>query len=140
MAADVVSLTAFAGNADFLSIAKQGWLYMDILVAGIGNNAFEAIHLPEVPGYDFGNFPGLLLSGLAMEFVLIVIEEGVQCALTGNNQIVALPFVTVSGFVCLLGGIEPFLNGGGVLCYDTEFAARRPTRSLTGITLPVMVS
>ena len=123
--ANVVSLTALAWDADFFSVAKKGLFYMNVFVAGIRDDTFEAVHLPEVPGNDFGDFTGLILGGCLAEFVLVIVKEGVEGVFAGKEEVISLPFVAVSSLVSQLGSGVPFFLRGRVLCYYAEFAAQK---------------
>ena len=89
---------------------------MDVFVARIRDDAFDAVHLPEVPGYDFGNFACHFFGGDARIFLSEVVEEGVECILTSEKKVVSLPFVSIGGLVRLFCPLKPFVRCTGILC------------------------
>ena len=73
----IILLTAKARRDYGFRIPEKARDIFFRVMAGIRDNPFEAIHLPEVPGYNLCNLSCLFFSRSDCEFVSVVIRKRV---------------------------------------------------------------
>ena len=95
-------------------------------LAGSRHDGFESVHLPKIPADDvckiFKNVGGDFFTG---EFVFKMFQERDEQRFPGEQQIVALPFITVRRFVSLSRPLDPILFSLRIFAHNAEFPVQK---------------
>ena len=120
--ADVARSAALTRNTERLekhcTLRIRLWLF----ATAIGHHTFQSVHLPYVPRHDIGNAFEGLFPRLLSKFVVVIFNVAHEHRLAGDEQIVALPFVSISVSIRHLCPFEPVARLGGIFAHDAQFA------------------
>ena len=94
---------------------------MLIVMTRTGHNGFQAVHLPDVPGYDLCSPEYRSLGCPPAKMLLMILVESGKQGFPCKEQIVALPLIAIHAAQCQQCPMSPFFVRR-VIVHQTQLA------------------